>query len=379
MLRWSLAVVLVCCTSTAYADLPAFISNNTTDTNLNSIAIIGETITYQCTTLATPAPLLGEVQVFPGGPVLNTAAFANLGSNIYRYQITFGPITEGLQNGVQSPAQFFITNASGTLTCAPVSLVTLDNRPPARAGPFDMTVNGLPYTGQILHRGDVLGFSQLMDGTAFQAGETATLNMSAIGLGNVTLTTANPHTGNYTISAIVDAPPGNTTGDLTLQMVDPYGNATSATVLTGVTIDSRAPVISSTNVIVTPAGLARPGSQVTIQVNIAPNPYDNDTVVASCTYLGGTSLPLPWNGIRFEGTFTVASSPPASAIVGSTFAEITMTDNGFNVATATTPTFPIDNRLPLLDPQPNAQIIQSNGVLADAIAIVGDRLTIAAT
>ncbi len=377
MMQWSLVIVLMCVGSVAYADLPAFISNNTTDTNNNSIAVIGETITYQCTSLCNPAPILGEVQIFPGGPVLNTSAFSNLGSNIYRYTINFGPITEGLQNGVQSPAQFFITNASGTLTCAPVSFVTLDNRPPVRAGPFDMTVNGLPYTGQILHRGDVLGFSQSMDGTAYQAGETATLNMTAIGLGTLSLTTGNPHTGNYTISAVVDTPPGNTTGDLTLQMVDPNGNATSATVLTGVTIDSRVPVISSTNIIVTPAGLARPGSTVTIQVNVAT--YDNDTVTASCTYLGGSSLPLAWNGTRFEGTFTVASSPPAAAIVGSTFADITVTDNGFNVATATTNTFPIDNRLPLLDPQPNAQIIQNNGVLSDSIAIVGDHLTIAAT
>lgn len=363
-----------------HADPPQYISNSTTDNpNDDGKATITDTITYIVTFLSDLPPLLAQVQDSNLGQVFTMSPIVGPTPPLYQYSYTLpNPIVEGNVNGTtpNSPTTLILVNASGVTTVSGdtvMSKVIFDNKPPELSGPFSMTVNGNPYTSQVLHLNDALGLSQNMS-AVYQPGETATLDLSAFtGFGSVIMSTANPHTANYTITNQVDM-----TGSFRLSATDPNGNATNAIVLTNVAIDSKPPAISSTNVTLNPVGLARPGTQVTVQVVLAEN--DGDTVTASCTYLGGTSLPLTLTGgTTYAGTFTVASSPPMTSFFGSTHVDVSVTDNGMNVATASTDAFSLDNRLPGMPTTPSASITQMNAPTGDGIGIIGDYLTIEAT
>jgi len=358
----------------AFSAIPQFLTNAVTETSGNGVAIIGEQITYYVYFNSDVTPILAQVQLYPsdGRNMINLAEF--VASPTHRAEYTW-TVTEGNQNGVNTPSQFILTNQSGPVVCAANNTIVLDNMPPRRNGPLQMTVNAAAYTGQVIHKNDCLIFTQPMTTAAFQAGETAVIDMSAFGLGTIPMSSANPHvSGSYVLTAALD-----TTQDISFSAQDPNGNATSAVGLTSVIIDSIPPVITTTNVVVSPSGTARPGSQVTVTVTIQA--YDGDTVTASNTFLGGTSLNLPRVGATndFQNTFVVASSPTMTPCNGQTKVDVFVTDNGGNLASASTSQFSLDNRLPDMPAQPAASLVQGMGVLTDGIGIIGDTLRINAT
>ncbi len=366
-MRVSLGLALVLIVLRAHPALgapPVCLSNSVTESGGGGAAIIGESCTYQVfATSDSDPPAVACILQITDATSLNMGPPALIGPSLYQFTLMTTPIpTENLtMNGNKlTPVRITLVNASGTTIAAPNATLLLDGTPPVRNGAIAVTVNGTPLISQIVKKGDILNFSQQMT-NAYQAtpapGESAELDFSAWGLPTYAMTSANPHVLNG-----FSFPDGieNVLGDVSFQAVDPFGNTLGPVSVKSITVDTNPPIIGSVNVTVNPAGTARPGSTVTIQVSISNPDPQGDTVYVSNPQLGLNNVSLTGGPAIFSQTFTVASSPPAVAYSGLSTFSVEVRDDAMNIATTTSPAFPLDNKIA---PQTNGNmVITYNGV-----------------
>lgn len=347
------------------ANPPTLLSNSVTDFDGNGGAIINEQCTYVvfCTSTSVPPNVSCLLQI-TDAVTLDMGTPINLGSNIYAFQLTTVPIpTANLtMNGNRTtPVRIILTNASGTVTVSPLATIFLDGTPPSTNGPLVVTVNGTPHTTQIIKKGDELRFSQQMS-SAYQAspapGEYAELRFAAWGIDPRPMSYANPHIlENFIFPEGIE----NITGNVQFYARDPYGNELGPIDAKQLTVDTRPPQIGNVTVTITPAGVARPGSQVTVTVTISNPDPQGETVTVSNPHLDIINFPLNnLGGGNYSYTFQVASSPPAALYVGPSTFSVTVRDDAQNIATATSPIFQINNKLAPTPAGPT--IITYNGV-----------------
>ncbi|OIP21218.1 hypothetical protein AUK22_11885 [bacterium CG2_30_54_10] len=343
-------LVFILVGNVVWGNTPQYLSNSTIDSRGVGAAIIGDTIDYYVTFISSSSPPLPDViQVQP----YNTGSFIDMTQtsiigNVYQYTYTYPALSAGTWNGIQSPYRFLLKNVDGPTTVIPtaiLSTVLIDNQPPVTNGAMAITLNGGSFSGQTIRRNDVLVFTQDMT-AAFQAGETADIDLNDWSLGTFAMTSADPHVlGGFTITT-----PGiDLSGNIYFQARDPNGNFLGPIAArTGVLIDTDPPVITSAVATPIPAGTARPGGSVQIDVTLAVADTVGigvDKVTVTNAALNLNKVSLSGTSPNFTGTFIVPPSPPAVAYVGISSFSIEATDNGGNVTTGTSTIFSLDNHL----------------------------------
>ncbi|MBF0546780.1 MAG: hypothetical protein HQM08_20235 [Candidatus Riflebacteria bacterium] len=387
-----------------FADPPAYISNvqsiTTNPPYGGDVATIGAKITYTLTTgISLPGddPVQAWITLWDGGPSFLMAPTLPQTPPFSTFTTTY-TVPEGTWNSQATPFKFqFVSTGSPTspvsVSAPNINQIKIDNMRPKVSGPMTVQIRSFPYssapiswTGQWIKKDDKVILTQAVDTTAYQAGESAVVDVSSLqpGAGNTqqALSFDNGNKKYVSPELLVESWLDNSGSPIDYHAVDLYGNATDANPILLLPVDTTPATITSIvfNPATTSVSAYKANDTVTITVNLQG--HDSDSVIASCTWLSPSGINLPYISGNapaiFQKTITVYPSPPATRFAGPTPCDFIVTDKAGNITTSSVQ-LNIDNTMPLLPNQPTAAIIQTNGKLSDSVGIIGDRLILQAT
>lgn len=295
----------------------------------------GDTVEVRATvTDATALTVTGNLSRFGAGTVTMTDPD---GDDVYNATATVA--AAGTVDG-DFAATVEATDAANITATASTGLLTLDTTPPSVA---TATLTDTTDGDGVVNDGDTVEITaQVTDATAL----TVTANASRFGAGTVTL--ADPdgddvYDGAVTVNAAAADPDGAL--NVTVTATDAVGLSTVVNTDT-LTLDTTAPTLTNSQMIDRSDGdgIVTGGDLVEVRVDVADATSTALTANVSDFGVGDVTLTDPDGDGTYNISFTVDTNQASPD--GDYPAEITATDQGGNLASATTNTLTLDRSPP---------------------------------